>query len=772
MQRRLRPQVSFLLLLVASPALAAWGATPAGAQPPQELEILADTQQKIGDTYVLRGQVEIRYRGMTLKADEMTYDEASGEVTARGQVEFERENEHVRAETANYNLRSGRGQFMRVRATVDVRPRPDPDLLVSPNPFYFEAERVERRADGSYIAHHGWVTNCTPENAKWKLRAARAVIQPGERVTLFGSSFHLGGIPLLYSPFFTYPLARRPRQSGFLLPTAGNNTRKGVILGESFFWAINDHADLLVSAELFSQRGWSRRAQLRLLPTAHSAVQVTYFGVTDRGFSRRGGPRIDQGGEFAHVFTEGTLGGGFRGVVDLTYLSSLRFRLGFSESFNEAVISEVHANAFLSNNPDTYYFNAFFRRYRNFEIRQPLDPLMPLEETAVTLTSAPAVEFGTRPRGFKGLRLPVYLSLAASVAGVRRSERRFNTPGLVQRFDVYPRITLPLRLRSRYVQVTPTLGFRATRYSARLVDDPGASGGKRVLTRPLRRITQEVSVDLRLPSFARIYNRPQHRYKHVVEPQVVYRYVNGVRNLDAILRFDETDILSDTSEIEYSLTQRIFRKPRPAAAGAGNSVQEVFSWRLAQKYFFDPDLRGALAPGRRNLVAALTSLTGYAWANGPRRFSPLVSTMKLTPGRRYDSEWRLDYDTRQNKIVNSRLTVSALLWRAFRASLAHFATRNDPLLQPRSHQLRFLVSYGQLNRRGLNTTFGATWNIRQDFFQNTVAQVSYNWDCCGVAFEFRRFGLGQLRSENQYRLAFTIANLGTFGTIRKQERLF
>lgn len=775
------PQLVILaILLVAASAVSAQEKAP--AESARTLEIQADVQEKVGSLYRLRGHVVIRYRDMTLKADEVTYDDDSGEATVTGNVELVRATETVRAESGTYNLRTGVGKFIRVRALVQIKPEPDPDLLLSPNPFYFEAAWVERRADGSYVAHHGWVTNCTPESAKWKLRAARADIRPGERVTLFASSFHLGPIPLLFSPYFTLPRERRPRRTGFLLPAAGNNSRKGVTVGEGFFWAINAHADLLIGAEYFSKRGWSRQAQLRVLPTAGSSVLVTYFGVSDRGIVTPAGARIDQSGEFAHVFTEGSLGRGFRGVADITHLSSLRFRLGFSETFNEAVVSEVHATAFLSNNPDTYYFNGFFRRYRNFEILQLLDPLAPLPESAVTLTNAPAFEFGSRPRALP--RLPLYLSFDTSVSGVRRSDRRIQTPALVQRFDLYPRATFPL-LRSPYLHLTPTVGFRYTHYGARLVDAPTVPGcapdgrvGPRVLNCPLRRLLGEASLDLRLPSLARIYERPTSRYKHVVETQAVYRYVNGTRNFEQLLRLDETDILTDTSEIEYAVTNRLFsrragRPPAPAATPAGgDSVQEVFSWRLAQKYFFDPDLRGALLPGRRNLVAALASLTGYAWADSPRRFSPLVSTLKITPGRRYDTEWRLDYDVGRNKAVNSRVTLSTLLWREFRASLAHFVTRNDPLLQPRSHQLRFLVSYGQLNRRGLNAAFGATWNIRQDFFQNTMVQVAYNWDCCGIAFEFRRLGLGPLRSENQFRLAFTVANLGTFGTLRKQERLF
>jgi LPS-assembly protein len=94
------------------------------------------------------------------------------------------------------------------------------------------------------------------------------------------------------------------------------------------------------------------------------------------------------------------------------------------------------------------------------------------------------------------------------------------------------------------------------------------------------------------------------------------------------------------------------------------------------------------------------------------------------------------------------------------------------LLQPRSNQLRLLTRYGSIFRPGFNAALALSWNIKRDFLQNTVVQASYNWDCCGVALEFRRLGLGPIRSENEYRFSFTVANAGTFGTITSERRLF
>src|SRR5208282_3356856 len=75
------------------------------------------------------------------------------------------------------------------------------------------------------------------------------------------------------------------------------------------------------------------------------------------------------------------------------------------------------------------------------------------------------------------------------------------------------------------------------------------------------------SVELRPPAVERIFDRDflGRKWKHVIEPRVVYRYVTGVNDFANVLHFDERDILSNTHEVGYGFVTRFYAK-RPASS--------------------------------------------------------------------------------------------------------------------------------------------------------------------------------------------------------------
>jgi LPS-assembly protein len=86
--------------------------------------------------------------------------------------------------------------------------------------------------------------------------------------------------------------------------------------------------------------------------------------------------------------------------------------------------------------------------------------------------------------------------------------------------------------------------------------------------------------------------------------------------------------------------------------------------------------------------------------------------------------------------------------------------------------VRALIGYGNETRKGFNVTGGIGYDITASTLQNQLVQVSYNGACCGLALEYRHISLGQVRTDNQFRMAFIIANIGTFGNLRRRDRVF
>ncbi len=714
-------------------------------------ELRAKQQRLEGKTYYAEGDVEIRYESLLLRADRLKYDTETAEVTAQGGILFEVDSQRVEAEEIRFNLETGRGRFTSVRGRIEFRREPSESLLVSPNPLYFEAREVERLDSRTYAVTDAWLTICEPQKPSWKFYAPQARIHVGDRVVLLHANFRIFRIPLVYLPYATAPVAERPRQSGFLVPSAGNKSQKGFVLGESFYWAPVEWADLTLGVELMSRRGFGHLGELRMRPWEDLRINASYFAVNDRGLITSTGERVEQGGHQSRFELDARLPHGWRAVADINQLSSLTFRLVFAETFDQAARSEVRSTASLTNNFRGFSLGFAMRRYKNF--------LSAVPERAVLLRAAPGARISSVEQA-PWRHWPVYFGFHASVDAVHRSDPALDTPDAVQRSELAPRVTIPLRW-GPWLGVTSTFALRTTRYSISQV------AGKDGLTLggPARRNTGEITVDIRPPSLARVWEASGGKWKHVIEPKIVYRYVNGVNQFGRFLRFDENDLVTDTNEVEYALVQRFFRR-------SGAETTEFLSWRVAQKYYLDETFGGALVTGRRNVFQALYSITPFAFADQPRHFSPIVSDLKVTPGGRYDAQFRLDYDTTRSKITAVGTLVKVRPYRESFVTLAHFATRAEDVLQPLSNQIRALVGYGDITRQGFNFAVGLSYDVNREFFQNNVVQVSYNGSCCGIGFEFRRLALGPVRSDNRFRVSLMIANIGAFGTVRRQEKIF
>ena len=760
----------------------------------QVAELEAKKQTFKDDVTTADGDVDIRYADTRLRADHVEYNEKTYEATATGHVQLDYNAEHLEATEAHYNVSTGHGLFQNVHGIFKIERRPNDEVLLTDNPLYFEARTVERFAGDLYFVQKAWITICDPEHPKWQFYAPEARIRLDKTVALVNANFRLFRVPLVWLPYATAPAGSKVRQSGFLIPDIGQSSRKGFIFGDAFYLAPLSWMDTTFGGQFMSRRGFLERGTFRAKPFENTSVEYTYFGVDDRGLLNPDGTRSPQGGQQQRVEIQSLLPHGWRFVTDYNQLSSLTFRLAFSDSFGEAINSEVRSAIFLTNNFRGFSLNFAGINDKSFltlpEAATPGTPTMPptpaIPASSVTLRNLPQARFSSVEQS-PWSKVPLYFSFDSFVGAVHRAESGMvpppftpiDTPLNVSRKEFAPRVTLPVHF-GPWLGVTSSAAFRSTRYADSLNSSGAVSGT------PITRNTGEFAVELRPPSFERLFepgakkDKPRRKYKHTIEPAIAYRYVAGVNNFADFIRFDSDATLTDTSEVEYGFTQRLYSK------SGEDQPQELISWRIVQKHYFDPTFRGAIVNGQRNVFQALDSISPFAFAFGPRNWSPIMSDFKITSGGPYDLEQVLQYDPQNQRLVTIGTLIKAKPYREFFTTLAYFRLDDNPSLsdiagmppgltafqQPLANQVRALLGYGSENRKGFNFTGGVGYDFTNKTLQNQIVQVSYNGSCCGLALEYRRINITQVRTENQFRVAFIIANIGTFGNLRHREKIF
>jgi LPS-assembly protein len=622
-------------------------------------------------------------------------------------------------------------------------------------------------------------------------------VDVGANAQIYHSTFWLHGFPVLYLPYATHPVSREVRDTGFMVPTIGKSSTNGNEVGDSFYWAIDRSMDATIGAEYLSKRGWSQRGEFRARPSDSSYVDLNFFGVIDRGI---GSPPLKEGGQEARLTAEGNFYG-FRAVSNVDYLSSFLFRLAFNEVFTQAVNSEVKSQMFLSKAVDGFSFGGTIERYQNFFQTINSDGTLSNPPTfdSIQILHEPTADASSVDKHM--WRSPFLWSFDASVAGLSRTEPGFHTAELLGRFDLNPEISLPFQFHGWALR--PALALHETYYTERFVNGVAVED-------PTNRQALEASVEIRPPVVEKIFARDYfgRKWKHVIEPRVVYRAVTGVNDFANVLHFDERDILSNTHEVEYGFVTRLYAKPSSSsqieecdtpmtglAVGAaapeqvvpwqrisnlenqpctpGPQARELATWEIDQKYFLDPTFGGALVTGQRNVFTTTEDLTGIAFATQPRHLSPIVSRMRAATGSHTDTEWDLDYDFQLGRINASTLLFNYNLGSFTLGGGDAFLQIPQPNTIPlKFQQFRVALGYGGLTRRGLSAASSLGFDTESRQLQFATAQTTYNWDCCGVTLEYRRYAIANVRNENLFRFTFSLANIGSFGNLRRQERLY
>ncbi|WP_376695749.1 LPS-assembly protein LptD [Wenzhouxiangella sp. EGI_FJ10305] len=293
----LLPAAIALALTTAAAAAPADAQAPMACPPPAPLRF-PEAQPETGsgrmnidaEHFAASPQDEVRFRDTVrlqqgqqqLETDELIYEPQTGRVRIPGWLQYSGPRLNVDAGSASYDTRRKSGRFDSVRYTIPGT-----------------TARGSAASADLYDPEHARLetfdfTTCPPDQDDWQIEASSVDMDLEEGVgTARNARLTFKGIPLLYSPWLSFPLDDR-RKSGFLYPGFGYSADDGFDISVPWYWNIAPNQDATITARWIEKRGpmlglehrfltQRQTGELRIdwLPEDHRTNDSRYYGEFD-----------------------------------------------------------------------------------------------------------------------------------------------------------------------------------------------------------------------------------------------------------------------------------------------------------------------------------------------------------------------------------------------------------------------------------------------------------------------------------------------------------
>ncbi len=413
--------------------------------------------------FLAKGRVTITFQDITVSGDEAQYNEKTREGTITGHVRFSQQQQWLTCSRADFNFVTQTGVFYEASGFTDRE-------------FFVTGRTILKTGPDRYRVEEGIATTCRETVPKWSLASSRTDIRIDHTARLHNTVFKIKGVPVLYLPYLIFPMEKKTRSSGFIPFHTGSSTSKGRVFSEGYYQTLGKSADFLLYGDYFSLRGLAVGGVLRARPNPETRFTLEAYGIDDK---------LDQGGIQLTVDGESMLKDGWRAVARVNISSNFSFRQAFADSFRSATVSQERATAFLARNHNSISTNIAFERQ---EVIFPVRSLV--------IRKLPSLEFMSlgMPLG----RSPFIFSLRTSLDGISRTDSIMETERLVQRMDLYPRLTMRLPSFKGF-SLMPSVGIRETYYGAQLSNDDTL----KIVNRSLHRRYADLNIELRMSTLER-----------------------------------------------------------------------------------------------------------------------------------------------------------------------------------------------------------------------------------------------------------------------------
>ena len=217
----------------------------------------------------LEGNVLMHQTGYRAQSQTATVDQSNGEAELVGDIRLDSPNMQIQGESARVNMSAN-------EATVQQAKFLNPQTRLRG-----EARLIRQQDEDLVVLEDGMFTTCAQEDNAWSFRASEITLgQERGYGEAYHSRFEVLDVPVLYIPYFRFPIDNR-RKSGFLYPTIGSsNTGEGLFFSAPYYLNLAPDFDATITPSYIGGRGIHSEVELRHL-TRFSHTELG-FGYLDR----------------------------------------------------------------------------------------------------------------------------------------------------------------------------------------------------------------------------------------------------------------------------------------------------------------------------------------------------------------------------------------------------------------------------------------------------------------------------------------------------------
>jgi LPS-assembly protein len=379
---------------------------------------------------VATGNVTLRQRGATIRADRVEYYDEEQRAIAIGNVRLEREGDAATGPRLNYRLDNGTGEM---ESPVFEFPKTGDRRTASRG----QADRAVLDEGNVSRLFRAEYTSCPAPRDDWFMRVRELEIDSERNVgRAWNSTVYFLNVPILYAPYMSFPLDNK-RRSGFLAPTFGTSGQSGFEVALPYYWNIAPNLDATVTPKIYTKRGLQLGGEFRYLEPKFSGVLESEYLPHDR---------IAQTDRYFFGLQHAQqLWGGWRAALTAQKVSDDNYFRDLSTLIANTSQTNLPRDAIVAYDGNIWSLSARALAYQTLQ-----DPLVPVP---IPYKIVPRLVASGEQQNFHGFDWQFFSELS-----------NFLHPTMVngQRAIVYPSVSFPTR-RS-YGYLTPKFGYNVTRY--------------------------------------------------------------------------------------------------------------------------------------------------------------------------------------------------------------------------------------------------------------------------------------------------------------------